>query len=59
MFNGGLDISMNVWASEIQRRYEKQVLSSFHAMFSLGAGIGAVLGFGAASNEMSIEANFL
>ena len=58
MFNGGLDISMNVWASEIQRRYEKQVLSSFHAMFSLGAGIGAVLGFSAASNEMSIEANF-
>ena len=54
MFNGGLDISMNVWASEIQRRYEKQVLSSFHAMFSLGAGMGAVLGFNAASNEMSI-----
>ncbi len=58
MFNGGLDIAMNVWASEVQRRYEKQVLSSFHAMFSLGAGVGAVLGFSAASNEMSVQANF-
>ena len=59
VFNGGLDISMNVWASEVQKRYEKQVLSSFHSMFSMGAGIGAVLGFVAASNEISIQANFV
>ena len=58
MFNGGLDIAMNVWASEVQKRYEKQILSSFHAMFSLGAGIGAILGFSAASKGMSIQANF-
>ena len=58
MFNGALDISMNVWASELQKRYGKQILSSFHAMFSLGAGIGAVLGFSAASAGMSIQANF-
>ncbi len=41
--NGALDVSMNVQAVAVETRYGRPIMSSFHALFSLGglAGAGA------------------
>ena len=36
--HGGMDVAMNTWAAEAERHIGRPVMSSFHAMFSLGAG---------------------
>jgi hypothetical protein len=51
-FNGLLDVSMNSLAAVFERRTGRAVMSSFHALFSLGALLGTL--FGAAS----LAANF-
>ena len=45
--NGLLDVSMNAQAAEIQRRVGRPIMSSFHALFSLGGVVGALLASGA------------
>ncbi len=45
--NGLLDVSMNAQAAEIQQRIRRPIMSSFHALFSLGGVIGALLASGA------------
>ena len=42
--HGAMDVAMNTWASEVERHIGRPVMSSFHAMFSLGAGVGAGTG---------------
>ncbi|MDR3376892.1 MAG: MFS transporter [Ancalomicrobiaceae bacterium] len=46
---GLVDVAMNVYASELERRWGAAIMSSFHAGFSggglLGAGLGAALTF--------------
>ncbi|WP_343840950.1 MFS transporter [Bowmanella denitrificans] len=42
--HGALDIAMNSWASEVEKSLGRSTMSFFHAMFSVGAGIGAGLG---------------
>lgn len=49
MCHGSMDVTMNSWASEVERHMGRSVMSSFHAMWSLGAGLGAVTGFVATS----------
>jgi predicted MFS family arabinose efflux permease len=44
MASGVMDVSMNANASDIERRWGKPIMSSFHAAFSLGGAAGAVLG---------------
>lgn len=39
--NGTLDVSMNAQAVLIERRYARPIMSSFHALFSLGGLVGA------------------
>ncbi|GGH48264.1 MFS transporter [Microbacterium album] len=39
--NGALDVAMNAHAVEVERRYERPIMSSFHAFFSVGGAIGA------------------
>ncbi|SMX31503.1 MFS transporter [Actibacterium lipolyticum] len=56
--HGGVDVAMNAWAAEVERRAERPMMSSFHAMFSLGAGVGAGTGFLAASYGVSILSHF-
>jgi MFS family permease len=39
--NGMLDVSMNAQAVEVERRYRRALMSSFHGLFSLGGLVGA------------------
>jgi len=40
--NGLLDVSMNAQAAEVERRVGRSIMSSFHALFSLGGFAGAL-----------------
>lgn len=44
---GGMDVAMNTWGAEVEARAGRPMMSSLHAMFSLGAGLGAASGYGA------------
>ena len=39
--HGAMDVVMNSWAAKIETLANKKLMPFFHAMFSLGAGIGA------------------
>src|SRR5262249_30494556 len=41
LFNGMLDVSMNAQAIDVERRYARPIMSSFHALFSAGGLRGA------------------
>src|SRR5437867_13084045 len=41
--NGVLDVSMNAHALSVERHYPRAIMSSFHALFSLGGAVGAAL----------------
>ena len=41
--NGTLDLSMNAQALSLERRYQRPIMSSLHACFSLGGAAGAAL----------------
>jgi predicted MFS family arabinose efflux permease len=42
--SGVVDVAMNANASDVERRWGKPIMSSFHAAFSLGGAAGALLG---------------
>ena len=44
MTNGAMDVAMNANASDVERRWGRPIMSSFHAAFSLGGAAGALLG---------------
>ncbi|MGI9085912.1 MAG: MFS transporter [Aeromicrobium sp.] len=44
LLNGGVDVAQNAHAVEVQRGYGRPVMSAFHAFFSLGGVLAAVLG---------------
>ena len=56
--HGGIDVAMNAWAAEVERKNERPLMSSFHAMWSLGAGIGAGLGALSAFYEIGMPMHF-
>jgi MFS family permease len=41
---GGMDVAMNVWATEAEEVYGRIWMPSFHAMWSLGSVLGALSG---------------
>jgi len=51
--NGCLDVSMNTHAVHVEKAYNRPVMSAFHATFSVGGVIAAVLGARATSAGMS------
>jgi MFS family permease len=51
--NGLLDVSMNAQAAVVEQRIGRPIMSSFHALFSLGGVAGALLAGGAMSVGMS------
>lgn len=56
--HGAMDVVMNAWAAEVERAGQKPIMSSFHAIFSVGAGVGAATGYVAASNDAGVFAHF-
>ncbi|MFC9324295.1 MFS transporter [Kitasatospora sp. NPDC057015] len=42
--NGCLDVAMNTHAVQVERAYRRPVMSAFHAVFSVGGAIAAVVG---------------
>lgn len=56
---GALDVAMNAWGIEVERRLERPVMSSLHAMFSLGAGAGALSGSLAAWHGLGTGPHFM
>lgn len=44
--NGGVDVAQNAHAVEVERGYGRPVMSAFHAFFSLGGVVAALLGGG-------------
>ena len=57
--HGAMDVAMNTWAGEAEAHIARPVMSSFHAMFSLGAGLGAASGYGAERFEIGIAPHFI
>lgn len=58
-FHGAMDVAMNTWASEVEAISGKTLMPFFHAMFSLGAGIGAASGAIASWGQSSINLHFI
>ncbi|MGZ5389678.1 MAG: MFS transporter, partial [Aeromicrobium sp.] len=42
--NGVIDVSQNAQAVEVERAYSRPIMSSFHAFFSLGGLLAALIG---------------
>ncbi|MDW9645610.1 MFS transporter [Sinorhizobium meliloti] len=59
MCHGVLDVAINNWGSEVEKHMRRSVMSSFHAMFSLGAGLGAANGYVAAVCHVPMNIDFL
>ncbi len=56
--HGGMDVAMNAWAAEVERRAGRPMMASFHAMFSVGTGLGAATGYAAVTQALGILAHF-
>lgn len=56
--HGAMDVTMNSWAAEVERTSGRSIMSSFHAMWSLGAGLGAGGGWLATRAGLPLEAHF-
>lgn len=51
--NAAMDIAMNAQAVEVEKRHTRPIMSSFHALFSLGGLVGAALGGAAAAGGLA------
>jgi MFS family permease len=58
MGNGGVDVAMNAQAVEVEKHYQRPILSSFHALWTLGALVGAAGGAGLTALSWSVPAHF-
>ena len=56
--HGAMDVCMNSWATEVEKAARRSVMSSFHAMWSFGAGIGAGIGFAAVHLSLPVPLHF-
>ncbi|MEP1208985.1 MAG: MFS transporter [Rhizobiaceae bacterium] len=56
--HGAMDVAMNSWGAEVERRFARRMMSSFHAMFSFGAGIGALSGYIAVQASLDLLSHF-
>jgi predicted MFS family arabinose efflux permease len=51
--NGCLDVSMNAHAVHVEKAYDRNIMSAFHATFSIGGVIAAIVGARATSAGLS------
>lgn len=56
--HGAQDVTMNAWAAEVEKHMGRAVMSSFHAVWSFGAGAGALSGWAAIKFGLSTETHF-
>ncbi|WP_251977434.1 MFS transporter [Salinicola avicenniae] len=56
--HGAMDVAMNSWAGEAERYIGRRVMSSLHAMWSLGAGLGAAVGYLAVKLDWGLIVHF-
>ncbi|MCI2418571.1 MFS transporter [Saccharopolyspora sp. K220] len=56
--HGTVDVTMNAHAMQVQRRYGRPIVSTFHAMFSVGGLLGAGCGALAAQASIATGAHF-
>lgn len=57
--HGAMDVTMNSWAAEVERASGRSIMSAFHAMWSLGAGLGAGGGWLATHLGAPLELHFI
>lgn len=57
--NGLLDVSMNAQAAAVEQKFDRPIMSSFHALFSVGGVAGASLAAGAMSAGLGEAAHVL
>jgi MFS family permease len=55
---GAMDVSMNTHAVMLEKLYQRHIMSSFHALFSLGGMAGSALGGLVASRGVSVGIHF-
>jgi MFS family permease len=55
---GSMDVAMNTHAVMLEKRYQRHIMSSFHALFSLGGMAGAALGGFVASRAVPAGTHF-
>ncbi|MCV0426541.1 MAG: MFS transporter [Roseibium sp.] len=55
---GGLDVSMNGWGAEVEAGLGRPVMSSFHGLYSLGAGLAAAAGGFAIEIGLTVSEHF-
>jgi MFS family permease len=53
--NGALDVSMNAQAVYVERQYGRPILAAFHALFSCGGFVGALLGSATLAADWNIR----
>ncbi len=56
---GAMDVAMNGQAVFVERKWGKPIMSSFHAIFSVGMALGALVGAGFTELEVSLNVHFL
>ncbi|WP_299820512.1 MFS transporter [uncultured Roseibium sp.] len=55
---GALDVSMNGWGAEVETSLGRPVMTSFHGLYSLGAGVSAAAGGLAIEIGLSLPLHF-
>ena len=56
--HGAMDVAMNSWGADVEKMRRRPLMPMFHAMYSLGAGLGAASGYGAAREGITPEFHF-
>jgi MFS family permease len=57
--NGSLDLAMNDQAVQVERNYRRPIMSSFHALYSIGGAAGALYGAVTQALGIPVEVIFL
>lgn len=57
--HGGMDVAMNAFGGLLERRHKARVMSRLHAVWSLGAGCGALSGVLAGKLEAGLTLHFV
>lgn len=57
--HGGMDVAMNAWGGKVEQDNKASIMSRLHAIWSLGAGVGAVSGLIALRLEQSMFSHFI